>query len=157
MCVNDALNLAIHKANTYSEESELWKKDHALAMVYYDFRNLLESGIEIFDSITKIDEDCRLQILQGKLPYDQDVAERISNVYRLLVAAYERIVPLLPFFENEFGAVTGAAEFLRRYQEAKGIVTPDDKFFVGDALARLCDTAIDENRNGEAFNVGGTR
>ncbi len=157
MCVNDALALAQDKARLYREESELWKKDHALAMAYYDFQDFLEFGISVFDSITKIDEDWRARVLRHELEYDAAIANRILDVYKTWLepcAAIERIVPLL---EQRFGTVANVAEFRSRCREARGIVTPDEQFFAGDALVSLCDTAIEENRNGETFDVGGTR
>ena len=157
MCVNDALALAQDKARVYREESELWKRDHALAMAYYNFRDFLEFGINLFDSITKIDEDWRLRVLKHELEYDPAVANRILDVYKMLLepcAEIERIIPLL---EQRFGSVANAAEFRSRCREARGILTPDGQFFAGDALVSLCDAAIEENRKGEAFDVGGTR
>jgi hypothetical protein len=157
MCVNDALALAQGKVRIYCEESQLWKRDHELAMVYYDFQDFLEFGINLFDSINKIDEDWRLKVLKHELEYDSALAETILNLYETWLEPYASIERVLLFFEREFGKVANAAEFRSRLREAQGIVTPDEQFFVGDALVSLCDTAIAENRKGETFDVGGTR
>jgi hypothetical protein len=157
MCVNDALTLAHDKARIYCEESELWKKDHALAMAYYDFRDFLEFGISIFDSITKIDEDWRLRVLKHEFDYDPAVSAKILAVYKMWLEPCDEIERALLFVEKEFGNVANAAEFRSRCREARGILTTDNQFFAGDSLVSLCDAAIIEKRNGEAFDVGGPR
>jgi hypothetical protein len=157
MGVNDALELAEGKARIFRQESELWKRDHALAMAYYDFQDFLEFGINFFDSLTKIDEDWRLRVLKHELEYDPVVADKILGLYKMFLADCTEIERMVSLLEQTFGNVVNAAEFRSRYREARGIVTPDEQFFVGDALVNLRDAAIEENRNGETFDVGGAR
>jgi hypothetical protein len=157
MWVNDALVLAQDKARIYREESELWKRDHALAMAYYDFQDFLEFGINLFDSITKIDEDWRLRVLKHEFEYDPAIANGILDVYKAWFEPCAEIERIVSFLEQQFGNVANAAEFRSRCREAHGIVMPDVRFFAGDALVSLRDAAIDENHNGEAFDVSGTR
>jgi hypothetical protein len=152
--VNDALSLAEEKTRVYREESELWKKDHKLAMAFYSFQDFLEFGVGLFDSITKIDEDWRLRVLEHRVEYDPAFAEALLRVYRQWLEPCAEIEEVLKFFEQRFGMVANAPEFRARWREAAGILTPDGEFFAGDALVSLCDTAIDEHQTGETFDVG---
>jgi hypothetical protein len=156
MCVNDALQLAEDKARVYGEELEYWKKDHLLAMLYYDFQDLIDEGVGLFDSVTRIDEDWRGRVLKHEFGYDPIVAEKIRDVYKILGDRFHRTGELLTFFESRF-SVANATEFRSRWSELRGILTSDAEFFVGDALVALCDTAIDENRKGETYDVSGAR
>jgi hypothetical protein len=157
MCVNDALALAQGKARVYREESDLWKRDHALAMAYYNFQDFLEFGINLFDSITKIDEDWRLRVLKHEFKYDPVTAKKILGLYETWLEPCAEIERIALFLEQTFGNLANAAEFQLRCREARGIVTPDEQFFVGDALVNLRDEAIEENCKGETFDVGGAR
>ena len=133
MSVNDALTLAQDKARIYREESELWKRDHALAMAYYDFQDFVEFGINLFDSITKIDEDWRRQVLKCEVEYDPLIAKRILEVYQAWLEPCAEIERIASFFEQTFDNVSNAAEFRSRCREARGVVTPDEQFFASDA------------------------
>jgi hypothetical protein len=156
MCVNDALHLAQDKARIYCEESELWRKDHELAMLYFDFQDVIDEGIALFDSINKIDEDWRARVLKHELEYSNDTEQKIIGVFRLTSEAFAKIEQLLTFFEKQF-SVVNAAEFRSRWRELGGVLTPDNEFFVDAAFVALRDTAIDENTNGETFDVSGAR
>ncbi len=154
MRVNDALSLAQEKTRVYCEESELWKKDHELAMAFYNFQDFLDFGVGLFDSITKIDEDWRLRVLKHEGDYNPDFAQALLRVYKQWLEPCAAIEEVLKFFEHRFGRVDNAGEFRSRCREAQGIVTPDENFFVGDGLASLCDLAVDEHQKGETFDVG---
>jgi len=156
--MNDApLKVAWKKVSAYCEESKLWKKDHALAMGYYNFQDFLRDLVGLFDTITKIDEDWRWQVLRHETPYEEAVAESIRKLYESWHEACAAPVGMLPLFESRFGRVENAEELLVRWREAQGILTPDEEFFTGDALAGLRDKATDEHRSGEAFDVGRSR
>ena len=154
MGVNEALSLAQEKTRVYCEESELWKKDHELAMAFYNFQDFLEFGVGLFDSITKIDEDWRLRVLKRECDYNAGFAEAVLRVYQQWLQPCVAIEEVLEYFERRFGRVDNAAEFRSRCREAQGIATPDGEFFVGDGLASLCDMAVDEHQKGETFDVG---
>ena len=103
MWVNDALVLAQDKARIYREESRVVEENHALAMAYYDFQDFLEFGINLFDSITKIDEDWRLRVLKHEFDYDPAIASRILDVYKTWFEPCAEIERIVSFLEQRFG------------------------------------------------------
>ena len=138
----------------YGKATETWKIDHRDAMACYAFEDHLQTGIEIFDSITKTDEDWRQRVLRKMVDYDPAVEERILHAYKEWLKPCRMVEEVLRHFEALFGQVRHADEFRSRCMEAKGIDAPDSEFFSGESLVDLCDDAIDDYRKGDVQDVG---
>ena len=138
----------------FGHDTEHWKTGHTDAMACYEFEDHLQSGIEIFDSITRFDEDRRLRVLKGQIPYDASTEQQIQGLYKDWLQPSALAATILEHYESLFGDVKHADEFRSRYSEAKGIVTPDNEFFSDDTLVELRDAAIDEHRRGDTQDVG---
>ncbi|HUY35984.1 MAG TPA: hypothetical protein VMV69_24815 [Pirellulales bacterium] len=137
------------KLDAYEGEFEVWKEDHESAMLYFDFRDLLADGVNLFHSVTRLDENWRREVFKRPDLYDESYAPDVLGLYR----RWDRIArqveaSLLPWFQQEYGRVDHADEFLACAREVKGILTPDDEFFAGDALSKLEAAALDEHRKG---------
>lgn len=136
----------------YEQGAESWKADHGAAMACYEFEDFLEYGIEIFESISSLDEAWRLRVFKRQVSYDADLESRIHDCYRKWLEPCADVEQVLQWFESRFGELRRAEEFRARRREAQGILANDSEFFAGDALARLRDDAIDEHRRGEALD-----
>jgi len=147
------LNYVRANLQMYGRDTDAWKRDHKDAMACYAFQDHLQVGIEIFDSITRFDEDWRLRVFRGHVPHDASVEDEIRDAYQKWLQPCSRVEKVLRKFERLFGEVKYAAEFRSRHAEAQGILTPDDKFFANDSLTNLRDAAIDEHRRGDTQDV----
>lgn len=147
------LDLLFSKIRVYEEESELWKADHKAAMAFFDFEDLLSHGIQLFDSITKMDEQWRSKVLGGEEEYDLAVLNGIKDAYRWWLRPCDAIEARLDQFDREFGTLRRAEEFRKCHREAVGILTPDEEFFSHDSLVQLRDDAIDIQRKGHAVEL----
>jgi hypothetical protein len=137
------------KIDAYEDECDLWKADHERAMVYFRFCDLLRDGIQIFHDICRLDENWRLGIFKGNIPYDASFDGKIRSLvdrfYRTTISI-ERDV--LPAFETQFGAVEHAVEFRSVCKDILGMMSADDEFFKDDALLTLRDRAIEDDERG---------
>jgi hypothetical protein len=137
------------KLDAYEGEFEVWKDDHEKAMLFFDFRDLLAEGINLFHSVTRLDENWRRDVFKQPNLYDKSYAADVLELYRRWDHIARQVEErLLPRFEQEYGRVDHADEFHACAREAKGILTSDHKFFAGDALSRLEAAALDEHRKG---------
>lgn len=137
------------RINTYQDEYDLWKADHKLAMVYFDFCDLLREGLELYKELCRFDEGWRREVFRQKIPYDPEMAARLDELFKKFAHTALGIeAALLPAFEQHYGVVEGD-EFRSCCRELRGILTADGDFFVGDALVSLRDSALDEHAKGD--------
>lgn len=99
----------------------------------------VELGTAIFNALCHSDEQSRLAGAHDDAPYDVAV--------RAWLNAAEAILPHLE--DGDEVTDEQSSRFKACVLEARGILTPDDQFFTGDALAELRDQAIDEHRAGQ--------
>ena len=129
----------------YQVEYEAWTTDYNAVMLYYDFRDWLESGIKLYRNICLLDENWRIAVLTKKIEHDTDFAGDLRELFvkmaRLLCRTRDT---LLAHYEDEYGDVEHAEDFRRCCNELTDMLTPDADFFNHDALVDLRDAALDE-------------
>lgn len=136
------------KVDFYRRHAESWKDAHDAAMACFEVEELLALGIAAFDSINRADEWLREQVVAGA-EYDAGEDAKIEALYQKWLAGSALLAAILSQLEQRFEEVRGAEEFRRCYREVQGILTPDEEFFIHDALVRARDEAIDAHRRGE--------
>ncbi|HEX3657148.1 MAG TPA: hypothetical protein VHV55_15150 [Pirellulales bacterium] len=123
----------------------------------FDLVDLIAQGANLFDSINRLDNDWRMLVYSKVVPYREAFERRIEKLYSNWLEASERVIVLYTKLEAEYKArgfdVDLAEKLLAAIREARGTLTPDDKFFSHQKLVDLRDAAIDESRSGEAFPV----
>lgn len=145
------------RLDAYEDEYDVWKADHAQAMLYFNFCDLLEEGVRLFNSICRLDENWRGDVAKKRTEYDEDTHSKIFDLFRRWAKIGRRIdEQLLPWFVQEYGGdVKSSKEFLACYREVQGILAKDEDFFNGESLSALRDQAIDEFRKGETLEFSG--
>lgn len=137
------------KVNSFQDECDLWKQDYKAAQLYFDFCDLLKDGAELHKEICKLDENWRLDIYRGVVPFDPEMDQRIGELFRRLAGIMFTIErDLLPHFDRE-SDVDDAGEFIKICRELRGILTDDKDFFADDALIALRDDALDQHAGGQ--------
>ena len=86
-------------------------------------------------------------VYKQECPYDASLANRILNLYSGWLDTSEKVVALYDSFEADYAARGRGRDLVLRIKndvcEVRGILTPDDQFFVGDKLAKLRDAALE--------------
>jgi hypothetical protein len=141
-------NVIRRRLSAYAEESELWNRDHRLAMASADFEDHLAFGLKLFDRITEIDQSWRREVFSGMVDYDSGFDAEIRELYEAWNKPCDLNEAVLSWLESRFGPVNHAEEFRSHCREVKGILTPDDQFFADEKLVDLRDQAIDDLRGG---------
>ena len=147
------LRLLWRKIFAYQDEMEFWKVEHEAAMAFFRFDDFLADGVTLFEAITRVDETWRARVLEGLAPYEPAVADQIKHAYRWWLESCEAVESQLAEFEKEFGPTENGGKFRQCLVEARGILTPDEEFFSGDALVKARDAAIDAYRKGETDDL----
>jgi hypothetical protein len=139
----------------YEQQSESCMLDHEDAVRCRDFEELLAIGIALCDLVHRLDEEWRRQVRSGNLQYDPAADSAIQSLYELWFRPCDKLRATLQQLEDRGFTIEGAREFRQRCDEVRGILTPDEEFFAGDALVSLRDKTIDEHRRGETTDIGG--
>ena len=147
------LDLLQNKARVCEEEAGLWKADHGMAMVFLVFQDLVTDLIKAFRVTTLVEERYRTEVYSGQREDSAGFLAKIEESYKMLLSASAKAESVLPWAENQFGQVQGAAEFREICSELRGMFTPDDEFFSGQSLVTLRDEAINAHRRGETADL----
>lgn len=142
------------KVKSYEQEVEVWKEDHKMAMLYFDFCDLLTEGIELYRELNRLDENWRRSIYRKEADYDQETDEEIKGLFkRFSKVAFEIERDLIPYFEEHYGSIDHGHKYGREFRECcrelRGMFAGGSEFFHSDKLAELCDSALDEYSRGE--------
>lgn len=139
-------------------EAEPWKEDHDTAMICFSVEQMVSWGNRLFRGLCEDDEIWQTHVLESNVAYDSDWQENLLDLFRKWRRGSERLLTQIEWLEGSGFEVRGSSEFRRNCIEARGILTDDDKFFVGEALINLRDEAIDEHRRGgtRAYQDGGS-
>jgi hypothetical protein len=132
-----------------------WRADHVEAATCWDFEDLLRLCVEAFERINRQEEAWRRSVLRGERPYSAEEENEFIVLCGKWTEVCGKFLPPLAGFERRGFQIESAGQFRSCIREAEGILTPDAKFFVADALVRMRDAAIEEHRRGEAEHVGG--
>jgi hypothetical protein len=131
------------RVDAFQDECDLWRQEYQAAQLYFDWRDLLHEGVELYHELCRLDENWRRDVYCGG-SYEEDFAQRVDELFRRLGRAMFTIEKdLVPLYEREHGT-HGAEEFRKCCREIRGILTPDQQFFAGDALTALRDQALDQ-------------
>ncbi len=109
---------------------------------------ILAFGVALAITIDMVDANWRLSVLSGGDTDDPDQEGEIRRYYREWFRGAGGVVMHLGRLEAGGASVRWSDQFRRAYSEARGVLTPDDQFFAGDAMVRLRDEAIDAHRAG---------
>ncbi|MFO0983910.1 MAG: hypothetical protein U1E76_19675 [Planctomycetota bacterium] len=127
---------------------ELWKRDHEEAMRVLDFEEVVAFGVACCNMIHRLDEGIRLRELRDEIPYDESRHTRVQNLYVAWLAIARSVERTITKLESSGWEISGAVEFRSCTSEVEGLLTPDDKFFAGEKLARLIDQARKDYESG---------
>jgi hypothetical protein len=127
---------------------EPWKDDHDNAMVCFHIEDAVSWGNVLFKGLSEEDATWHTYVLESKIEYDESHQKELLEAYRTWLETSMRLLSFVERLEESGFEVRGSGELRRNCAEAKGILTDDDQFFVGDALTELRDEAVDEHRRG---------
>ena len=100
-----------------------------------------------WDLLCRLDEDLSLAELTGDAePLEFD--ELFDELFAAWLAASDPVEPHLTRLESDGCELTGAAAFRSARVESRGVLTPDDEFFVGEKLQALEAAALRAHREG---------
>ena len=133
----------------FAAAAEPWRSVTDLAAINGEFDAFLASAIALFDEVSAVDAEWHTAMFGGEIPWDEAEWGRVRNLYRDWAEAGRGLLPTLAALEADGRDVVGAVLFRENLNEVKGIMTPDDEFFVGDKLIELRDRAIDADLRGE--------
>src|SRR5262245_26397585 len=120
-------------------------------MICFHVEEVISWGNLLFKGLSEDDSNWHTYVLGSKLEYEEAYEKGLLESYREWLGASERLLRCIASLEEWGFEVRGSDEFRRNCTEERGILTDDDKFFVGDALTNLRDEAIDEHRGGRTY------
>ena len=132
----------------YEKRSETWKAQYDEAMYCLDFENWLAHGVFLFERITRMDERHREITYANPDAYSAELDREIRGLYEVWSRAIPASLDRLADLESRGFRVEKVDEYRRCCEEAVGILTPDNEFFVGDKFVALRDEAIDSHLAG---------
>ncbi len=147
---NSVLRVVKSAVQSYSEESENWKRDHCEVRQCWEFEDFLEAGVKIFDALSEVDEKYRGRVLAKKIAWDPEIQDVIKRAYGIFADACPPVLDKIKEFEDKFGKIEHAEQFRARCREAHGILTDDATFF-GEGLVPLRDSALDALHEGDVI------
>lgn len=148
--IHKAQKILRHRLDSYEDERDLWKEDHGEASRYFDFRDFISGGIELYKELCHLEEAWRTDVYRKLIPYDARFLAKIEGLFSTFSdLAFDIEQSLLLKFEADQGIAEIAAEFRRYCQELRDAMTPDTKFFVDEKLADLRDEALEQNARGD--------
>ncbi len=151
------LQYAEKEMDRYREDVEAWKLDHAhLSRDCWPWEDLIAKAVFMYERILLLDEDLREAYFAGAELTPESFAAHENSVRTLLQAwtfVSAQLEPHVRRLIGTYGEVAGGKAFFQSLEEAKAILTPDDKFFVHHKLVELRDDAIDAHRAGELHPV----
>ena len=132
----------------YEKRPESWKARHDEAIPCLDFENWLAHGVFLFERITRMDERHREITYANPDAFSDELDREIHSLYEVWSRAIPDSLDRLAELESRGFRVDKAEEYRRCCEEAVGILTPDNEFFVGGKLIALRDEAIDSHLAG---------
>ena len=133
----------------YSHQAQRWEQAQTdEAMQVRDFEDFIALGMFWFARINHLDEQTRLEELRAGAAPDAKIHEGIVGLYRAWLDTGRGVVRVLESFKANRWEIDGAEAFRSAVREVEGILTPDDKFFTGEKLARLIDQAREDYESG---------
>jgi hypothetical protein len=134
------------------DSNEALMQDSTLAILCFDFADLVGQGNCLFESINSLDNDWRKLVYTEAIPYMPSFEARIKRLYVNWLNTSHRVVELYGKVESEFlsrGFDTEPIHLLRKaIREVEGMLTDDSVFFCSEKLVELRDAAIDDVRSG---------
>jgi len=130
-----------------------------MAMLCFDFADVVIQGCDIYRSVTQLDEDWRMLVLKKEIEFCPAFELRIENLYRDWLQTSLQAITIYEQFDGEYqrrGFDAAGVETLRRYcREAAGILTKDAEFFSHEKLFELGRSALEQHRRQETLEMNG--
>jgi hypothetical protein len=143
----------LYQSQVEGDCDESLMHDSALAILCFDFADLVGQGNDLYDSINSLDDDWRKLVYADTIAFSESFENRIKRLYEKWLAVSLRVITLYGKVENEFvsrGFDTEPVHTLRKaVREVQGMTTDDSAFFCGAKLIDLRDAAIDDLRSGQ--------
>ncbi len=134
------------------EVSENLMHDFAVAILCFDFADLVVQGNNLYESINSLDNDWRKLVYMEVIPFAENFENRIKKLYAGFLAVSKNVINLYGRIESQFvsrGFDTKPIHELRTaIREVEGVMIDDASFFTGTKLIDLRDAAIDDVQNG---------
>jgi hypothetical protein len=134
------------------DSDEALMQDSALAILCFDFADLVGQGNSLYGSINSLDNDWRRLVYTEAIPYAESFENRIKRLYGKWLDTSTRVIDLYNKIESEFlsrGFDTTPVHDLRKaVREVRGMLVDDSAFFRSAKLIELRDVAIDDVHSG---------
>jgi hypothetical protein len=118
----------------------------------WPWEDVIDKANHLFDRLVELDTSLSESAFSRKPPGSAeyiDLDSKIREVIREWLSISENVVSLIPRLRSPARDSDGSDVFLGNVERARGMLTPDDEFFVGDKLVELRDAAIEAARRGE--------
>ena len=142
----------LYRTQLELDSDEALMQVSALAILCFDFADLVGQGNSLYDSINSLDNDWRNLVYTEVIPFAESFENRIKRLYEKWLDVSNRVIDLYAKIESEFvsrGFDTTPVHSLRKaVREVQGMLVHDSAFFCGAKLVELRDAAIDDVRNG---------
>lgn len=145
------------RAGLYSTQCEIGAdedlmRDSAVAILCFDFADLVGQGNGLYESINSLDDDWRKLVYTEAIPYVESFENRIKRLYEKWLEVSRKVLGLYNRIESEFESrgfdTTPIHDLRKAVREVEGMVTDDSAFFHDAKLVELRDVAIDDFNNG---------
>ena len=150
--INVENRAVLYDAQLQRDADETLMQDSGLAILCFDFADLVGQGNCLFESINSLDNDWRTLVYSEVIPFVEPFENRIKKLYEKWLGVSKGVVELYNRIESEFvsrGFDTNPIHELRKaIREVEGMLIDDSEFFSGAKLVDLRDAAIDDLHKG---------
>jgi hypothetical protein len=147
-----------HRAGCYRTQFELGSddvnenltRDPAMAILCFDFADLVVQGNNLYESINSLDNDWRKLVYAEAIPFEESYENRLKRLYAGWLDVSKKVVELYNKIESEYASrgfdAAPIHELRRAIREVEGMQIDDSQFFAHPKLIALRDAAIDDAR-----------
>ena len=125
--------------------------ESAVAVLCFDFADLVVQGNNLYESINSLDNDWRKLVYANEIDYSVHFENRIKRLYTGWLDVSRKVIALYGRIESDFnsrGFDTDPIHQLRRsICEVEVMECDDSRFFVDANLMALRDAAIEDYRS----------
>jgi len=140
-------------------DDEIWRRDHEWATLCFDYAELVYEGVNLYDSICRLDNDWRCLVYAGDVEYDVAMENRIVGLFAKWLSISERVLALYDNtrLKSEYHGRHFDGEpidLLRKHcREIRASMKNDADFFASDRTFELAEKAITMNREGSTEDM----
>ena len=126
-------------------------QDSAMAVLCFDFADLVVQGNNLYESINSLDNDWRTLVYTEAIPYSDHFENRIKRLYERWLDVSKGVNAFYGRIETNFtsrGFDTKPIHELRKaIREVEAMPCDDSRFFADAKLVELRDAAINDYRS----------